>query len=174
MNYEKPDLHRPTKSNAIMFQLERFFFLVVKGNCPLENLYLILFASSLFYFLWHKGQRQCNIINGQKVIRLLSTEDEGATLLSTLRLQHYYATLSMDNVVAILLSTDDKDETLSSTNEGVDKYTACKIYVYFLWAFSPAKFSSNTVFLFFLLPVKYLFFSDLSLSSSPWSDSSGI
>lgn len=83
-----------------------------------------------------------------KVIRLLSTEDEGATLLSTLRLQHYYATLSMDKVVAILLSTDDKDETLSSTNEdvGVDKYTTCKIYVYFLWAFSPAKFSSNTVF----------------------------
>lgn len=50
MNHEKPDLYRPTKSNAIMFQLERFFFLVVKGNCPLENLYLILFASSLFNF----------------------------------------------------------------------------------------------------------------------------
>ena len=93
----------------------------------------------------------------KNVIRLLSTEDEVATLLPTSRLQHYYATLSMDNMVATLLSTDDKDETLSSTNDdvGVYKYTACKISVYFLWAFSPAnKFSSTTVLLFSLLPVK--------------------
>lgn len=174
MNYEKPDLYRPTKSNAIMFQLERFFFLVVKGNCPLENLYLILFASSLFYFLWHKGQRQCNIINGQQGHKIIIHRGWGCNIII-----HFEVATLLCNIIHGQRGCNIVLHWWQRWNIIIHQWRCRQVHslqnlCVLLVGILPCQVFFQ--YCFFILPLasKISFFSDLSLSSSPWSDSSGI